>query len=262
MKTNTVKRIITSALALAACQITASADFASDFAGQFAESDTPKIFAKVRTGAANTKAKVSKSTGKGGNITFTFTIPKGKNGLQGPKGNTGNTGATGAQGPQGPMGPQGLKGNTGATGAQGATGPKGDPGTPATPSPVTVELIKSESQTNGSIVVTALEEFNLVRDGTDGGLRFITTAITTKQVTISAAGVSYNLGNPSVNKTQIIPSGTPLGSVFQLYLDADNFASTHILIGNPFNNGAQPQSSIELLREDGDFFLEGKITRQ
>ena len=87
MKPHALRQIATCALALAACQLTASADLAADFAAEFANSGTPQIKAKVRTGAPGTAAKVFSFTNKKKNTTvFNFKIPRGNTGAAGPQG--------------------------------------------------------------------------------------------------------------------------------------------------------------------------------
>ena len=96
MKNNTIQRIATCVFALAACQLTATADLSADFV-DFAASDTPKIVPKIRTGDPGTKAKVYSFYNKKKDLTvFNFKIPRG---------DKGSTGADGAAGPAGPAGP-------------------------------------------------------------------------------------------------------------------------------------------------------------
>ena len=58
MKNTAMPRVAACAIALAAGQLTATADLSADFVGQFAGSDAPNIFAKVKTGKPDSPAKV------------------------------------------------------------------------------------------------------------------------------------------------------------------------------------------------------------
>jgi hypothetical protein len=93
------------------------------------------------TGAANTLAIGSVTSGTSAGASITGTAPNQSLSLVLPIGPTGPTGAQGIVGPTGPTGPQ-VTGPTGPQGDTGPTGPQGDTG-PTGPQGVAINLIGS-----------------------------------------------------------------------------------------------------------------------
>ena len=233
MKISSIKQIAVCALALVAFQLDVVAA-------------TPKILAKVKTGPPGSSVKVSRKVSNN-TTTFTFTIPRGARGLQG---------LPGAPGPKGDPG------------APGAPGQKGDPGDPAPAGPLSTTLLASVGQAavppTDRTVVCRFGDVLLVRDGTFGGLKLLTSPqagpLTSTVLVISATGVSYGAGNPTYSKTHIIPQNTNVNMEYSLFTNTQDMASVRIIIGNPFQRAGQ--ATIELLREKGDHSYVGSITTQ
>jgi len=207
------------------------------------------------------------------------TGPTGPTGPQGAIGPTGSSGAQGLTGATGPTGPQGIQGPTGLQGIQGATGPQGIPGPTGSSGAQGLQGPQGNPGTQGPIGPTGNAGTNGV-NGADGATG--PTGPTGGYAGCDAQGASglnqscgdcSNLGAavPGFNQTVTdwlpgkggserwfavqFPSGVPLSSGFQIYLDNRTVPLSTInyvfdvysdCLGTPASNtgGVSPSSGI------------------
>ena len=145
-------------------------------------------------------------------------------------------------GPRGPRGPQGLPGKDGMDGMDGKTGPVGPQGPPApvVPGALLYRKLISADKTIGTLIAKC-GNVNLVRDGTDGGLKLVATAAGATWV-ISVTGAIFS-ASPSITYTSSASYSTRYGGTSTNVGDtvltvitgtgSEAFGNVQITIGNP-----------------------------
>lgn len=139
----------------------------------------------------------------------------------------------------GPRGPRGLPGKDGMDGKTGPVGPQGPPA-PVVPGALLYRKLISADKTIGTLIAKC-GNVNLVRDGTDGGLKLVATAAGATGV-ISVTGAIFS-ASPSITYTSSASYSTRYGGTSTNVGDtvltvitgtgSEAFGNVQITIGNP-----------------------------
>lgn len=105
-----------------------------------------------------------------------------------------------------------------------------------------------------------MPDIDLIRDGTNSGMKLRVTNLTQTRRTMVATGVTDT--EATLNKVINIPAGTFVGTEFVIFTGAQSVVFFKLVIGNPYTTGAMPMTEIQLLRESFDNFWEGSVKKQ